>query len=512
LQNVFLKFFTFILKLVDTIDYIIFIFYVGLTIFLGLSFIKKNKDPFAFIFGKKQIPEWVITLSIIATYISSISFIALPASAYSTNWNAFVFSLSIPITAIIAKYIFVPLYRNLNITSAYTFLEHRFGFWARLYTAFFFLMTQLMRSGTILYLIAIVFNTIFNWPISFIIIFTGLIVLIYSLFGGIQAVVWTDALQAIILIIGAIITPFMILISIPGGLSNFINTSIQYNKFSLGSFHLSFNDSTFWVVLIYGIFINLQNFGIDQNYIQRYLAASDDKAASRSAFNGSMLYIPISFFFFVIGSTLFVYYHNFSEKLPSNIKSDFIFPYFIANEMPHGLIGLLTAAIFAAGMSTLSTSFNSGATVLYTDFFKRLSKTKFDYKNSMKLLYLGSSIIGIGGILIALAMINVKNVLDTWWKLASIFSGGMLGLFLLAAFIKNANKKIAVISTILGLITLFILSTKELFFKSLIINIHPYIIIVVGTLVIFLTGTILSFFILLKRKKFINMKSINKKK
>lgn len=478
----------------SNLDYLIFLLYMLLTLILGLSFIKKSKDSFSFTLGKKQIPEWVITLSILATYVSSISFIALPASAYLTNWNAFVFSLSIPISAIIAKHIFVPLYRSLNVTSAYTFLEHRFGYWARLYTAFFYLMTQLMRSGTILYLISIVINTLFHWPITLVIIITGILVLIYSLFGGIQAVVWTDALQAIVLFLGAIITPIFILISIPNGITNFINLSVKFNKFSLGNFNFLFNEPTFWVVLIYGIFINLQNFGIDQNYIQRYLAAPNDKAAARSAFNGAMLYIPVSFLFFLIGSSLFVFYKNFPEKLPDNIKSDFIFPYFIVNEMPNGIIGLLIAAIFAAGMSTLSTSFNSGATVLYTDFFKRLSKKDFNEKRSMLFLYIGSSIIGIGGILIALAMINVRSALEAWWKLASIFSGGMLGLFLLAAFVKKLNKVTALVSTIIGLLFLFVLSTKDIFFNFLQIKIHQYLIIVIGTLVIFLSGVIFSFF------------------
>ena len=192
----------------EILDYIIFFVYMFGIIVVGASFYNKTKSASAFTLGNRAIPTWVVGMSIFATYVSSISYLALPGNAFQSNWNAFAFSISIPFAAIIAFQIFVPLYRNINSPSAYTYMEERFGPWARIYVSVFYLLTQLMRVGTILYLLAIAVNAVFGWNIAVIIIITGIAVLIYSLLGGIQAVLWTDAIQGIILIGGAFICVF----------------------------------------------------------------------------------------------------------------------------------------------------------------------------------------------------------------------------------------------------------------------------------------------------------------
>ena len=274
-------------------DLVVFLIYMlGISVF-GSSFYRKNRTLSAFTLGNSNIPGWVVTMSIFATYVSSISFLALPGNAYQTNWNAFVFSLSIPIASLVAIFFFVPLYRKINSPSAYTYMEQRFGPWARIYVSICYLLTQLMRVGTILYLLAIALNAVFGWHIGTIIIVTGILVMLYSLLGGIQAVVWTDAIQGLILIAGAIICAGYILFNMPEGPGQLFSIAVENNKFSLGSFNLDLTESTFWVVLIYGIFINLQNYGVDQNYVQRYMASRTDKEAKRSAFFGGILYFPL---------------------------------------------------------------------------------------------------------------------------------------------------------------------------------------------------------------------------
>src|SRR5690625_3482289 len=198
----------------EIIDLIVFFIYLlGITLF-GSSFFKKNKSSSAFTLGNSNIPPWVIAMSIFATFVSSISFLALPGNAYLTNWNAFVFSLSIPLALVVAVKYFVPLYRRINSPSAYTYLETRFGPWARIYVSVCYLLTQLMRVGTILYLLALALHAIVGWDIITIIIITGITVTIYSLLGGFQAVVWTDAIQGIILIAGALVSALYILFKI----------------------------------------------------------------------------------------------------------------------------------------------------------------------------------------------------------------------------------------------------------------------------------------------------------
>lgn len=482
----------------NTLDYILFFTYLFGVIILGASFYGKNKSSDSFTTGGQRIPGWAITLSIFATYVSSISYLALPGNAYGGNWNVFVFSLSIPIAAVIAIRYFVPLYRKVNSPSAYAYLEDRFGLWARIYVSVCYLLTQIMRIGTILYLLAITVHAITDWSIPFIILLTGISVLIYSMLGGIQAVIWTDAIQAIILIGGALICVVYLFIQIPGGWNTFVSVGQEFDKFSLGSFGLELNAPTFWVVLIYGLFINLQNYGIDQNYVQRYIASPSDASAGRSALWGGLIYVPVSLGFLFIGTLLFVYYQTGTGTLPPELvnteQADKIFPYFIVYELPSGLTGILIASIFAAGMSTISTSFNSGATVIYTDYYQRFTKNKNGGKDrSMKVLYVASAVLSGLGMLVALAMMNVKSALDAWWSLASIFSGGMLGLFLLGAFTKRANQLGAVMGVIAGLLVIVYLELLPVLKSTGSgAQLHSYLTIVLSTSLIFLVGFFVS--------------------
>jgi SSS family solute:Na+ symporter len=481
----------------NSLDLIVFFAYiVGIAIFGG-SFFKKERTSSSYTLGDNNIPPWVITMSIFATFVSSISYLALPGNAFQSNWNAFVFSLSLPIASIIAAKYFVPLYRKVNSPSAYTFMEQRFGPWARIYVSMCYLLTQLMRIGTILYLLALTLNAITGWDITVIIIFTGLIIAVYSMLGGMSAVLWTDAIQGIILIVGAVACLAYILFAMPEGPGQVFEIGAANEKFGLGSFDLDLSKPTFWVVLVYGIFINLQNYGVDQNYVQRYMASKTEKDAQRSALWGGLLYVPISALFLFIGTALYAYYDSVATlplELQDVTKSDRIFPYFIVNVLPAGLSGLLVASIFAAGMSTISTSFNSSATVFLTDYYNKYFKKTASDKEGMKVLYISSAIISIIGIVIAIAMINVKSALDAWWKLASIFSGGMLGLFLLAIISRGKNSIGAIIGVIVGIIVILWLSLSNVFLgeDALGNQFHTYLTTVFGTIAIFLTGFLIS--------------------
>lgn len=484
----------------NTIDIIIFIVYLLGIMLFGVSFYQKERTSDDYSTGSGTLPAWVIGLSIFATFVSSISFLALPGAAFLSNWNPFVFSLSIPVAIFMAIKFFIPLYRKVGSPSAYTFLEERFGPWAKNYVASFWLLTQVMRVAVILYLLALPMYVILGWDMRIIIIITGLSVMIYSILGGIKAVVWTDAIQAIILISGAIVTLGIIMISLPEGPVQYFEVAATNDKFSLGSFGLSLTESTFWVVFIYGIFINLQNYGIDQNYIQRYMSARNDKEAISSAFGGGLLYIPVSLLFFMIGTGLFVYYNVYPDLLPANFReagmSDSVFPYFIVNGLPVGITGLLIASIFAAGMSTISTSLNSGATVILSDFYKRYTKRQISEKESVKVLYIASAVICILGVMISFYIIRVESALDIWWNLAGIFSGGMLGLFLLGYFSKKVTNAPAMIGVVLGLLVIIWMTLSPSYFSGALEEFqnpfHSYLTIVVGTLVIFLTGFLLS--------------------
>ncbi len=471
------------------LDLVVIIVYMTGIVALGASFYFRSKSAASYTTGGGRIPAWALGMSIFATFVSSISFLALPGKAYQSNWNSFAFSLSIPLATWVAAKYFVPLFRSINSVSAYAWLEIRFGVWARIYASTCYLLTQLARTGSILFLLALPLNALLGWNINAIIIVTGVLVMIYSMIGGIQAVVWTDTVQGFVLIGGALACLVILVFSVPGGLSQSIDIALAHDKFSFGSFEFDWSTSTFWVVLIYGLFINLQNFGIDQNYVQRYITARTDRDARISTWLGGMLYVPVSLLFFLIGTFLFTYYQAYPADLPADLHgpamSDRVFPYFIVNALPQGFTGLLIASIFAAGMSTISTSLNSGAAVILADFFWRFRGKDMPEKQSMRVLYIASASIAIAGILVGLAMTKVKSALDAWWALSSIFSGGMLGLFLLGFISRKATSLHAAIGVLAGIVVICWISLSPIYFSS---TLHTNMAIVLGTAAIFIVG------------------------
>lgn len=463
------------------LDIGILIVYLLLVLGFGVSFYFKKRTASEFTSGGGRLPSWALGMSVFATYVSSISFLALPGSAYGGNWGSFVFSLSIPLAAYIAVKYFVPLYRGLGNESAFFYLEQRFGYPARTYASTFYLLTQLARMGTILYLLALPMQALLGWSIPEIIIATGIVVILYASLGGLEAVVWTDAIQGVILIFGALICVYILISSLGSDFNTSLVAAQSQGKLSLGSLKPSLVDSSFWLILFYGLFINLQNFGVDQNYIQRYVSAKSDKDAAKSIWLGSLLYVPVSLLFFIIGTLLWMYYQQNEGILPSDIPSDQIFPFFIVNQLPTGLTGLLLAAIFSAGMSSISTSINSSATVLLSDFYKRNKKRTEG--QSKGFLVLSSAGMGILSVCIALMFNGVESVLDTWWALASIFSGGVLGLFLVAFLFANIRKRTAYIAMLLGFLSIVIFTIIPLYESSKSLSIHPNFIIIIGTCV-----------------------------
>ncbi len=482
-------------------DLIVFIVLTLGSVLFGASFFRKNKTSSLFTSGGGKLPGWVVGFSLFAAFLSSISFLGLPGKAYMSNWNAFVFSLSIPIAAILSVRFFVPLYRGLGSISAYHYLEVRFGVWASIYASICYILTKVMHMGAILLLLALPLNALFGWNLKIIIIVTGITVTIYSMLGGIQAVIWTDAIQGMILMIGAVAGAIILTFSMPGGPHQIFEIAAANDKFSLGSFGSSLKDSTFWVVLMYGLFMNLQNFGIDQNNVQRYMTTGSDKEAKSSALFGYFLYIPLSLILFYIGTALFAYYTAQPDLLPAELKvpgaGDKIFPYFIATALPDGVKGLLIASIFAAGMSNISANINGTATIILSDYYRRFFNKQATEKSSMKVLYSSSMILGALGVTIALSLIGVESVLDAWWMLASIFSGGMLGLFLLGYLSKTARNIDAIIGVIVGVLIIIWMSLSPIYFTkgNLLAFRSPFhedLTVVFGTLAITLTGFILA--------------------
>ena len=466
---------------------------LGIVLF-GCSFaFRKDADAEAFTTGKGALPGWTVAFSIFATFVSSISFLGYPAKAFATNWNVWLLGLTVPISTAFAAIWFVPLYRRVGSPSCYAYLERRFGPWARLYASTCYLLTQMARSGTILFLLALPLSALLGVSVPVLVTVAAAATLLFSLAGGIRAVVWTDAIQGILMLAGIAVVIGVIFLSHPDRLGDMCALIARDGKCSLGSFSLAdWGSETFWVMLVFGTFIHLQDYGVDQNFVQRYLLAKTDGEAVRSMVLGSLLYVPVSLAFLVIGAGLYAYYGLGFAELPAEIAAlpDKVFPHFIATSLPVGFRGLLVATVLAAGVSTVSTSFNSGATVLNEDFVKRFCGA-LSPKAELRVLRGGTLLIASVGLGVAFLMLRSKSALDAWFAMQSIFSGGMLGLFLLGVAVPRARNPEAVVGCALGLSVI-----AEIVFLGRIwplpAVLHVNLAIVFGTLVIFLAGFLLS--------------------
>ncbi len=489
------------IPVISAIDIVVLAVYIVGVVAFGAYFVRKNKSAESFTAANRSLPGWAVGLSILGTYVSSISFLALPGKSFAANWNPFVFSLSLPLAAWMAVRFFVPLYRKQGDISAYSYLEKRFGPWARNYAAICYLLTQLARMGSIMFLVALALNSLLGWDVSTIIIGMGVLVFIYTILGGIEAVIWTDVVQSIVLIGGAIACSIVLFLGMPEGPGQLFSIAAEHSKFNLGDLGISLTSPTFWVVLVYGVIINLQNFGIDQNYIQRYHTARTEREAKKSVLLGSLLYIPVSALFIFIGTELFAYYQASPQLLPEALKAagaaDKVFPHFIVSGLPAGFVGLLIAAIFAAAMSSVDSSINSASTIVLTDFYKR-RKPDAGRKKEMSVLRWSTFGWSLAGTLAALAMIKVGGVLDAWWKLSGIFGGGMLGLFLLGYFSRKARNAPAAIATTLGILLILWMTFSPGWNSPWSSPFHSFLIPVMGTLTIFLVGHLAT--VLSKRK------------
>ena len=347
--------------------------------------------------------------------------------------------------------------------SAYTHFETRFGPWARIYAVACYLLTQIGRVGTILYLVALALAPLTGWSVATIIIVTGILVTVYTLIGGIEAVIWTDVIQSVVLTLGIFLCLGVIFTGMPEGAGQVFEIAGQGHKFSLGSFGASLSRPDVLGRIVFGLFINLQNFGIDQSYVQRYATADSESAAKKSVWLGALLYIPISALLFLVGTGLFAFYAAQPELLPDALgKGDKVFPHFIATELPAGVTGVLVAAVLAAAMSSVDSSLNGSATLTWCDLVKRFSQKEPSEATGMKVLHGATIVFGIIGTCAALAMIRVESALDAWWKISSIFSGGILGLFLLGLIVKRAKNVAAAIAVTIGVIVIFWLSARRL--------------------------------------------------
>lgn len=418
-----------------TLDTIILVIYGLVMVIMGIYFLRKTKTSEEFMVAGRGIPAWAAGIAVMSAYTSSISYIAVPGKAFDDNWHPLIFALTaIPVTWFVAKYV-IPLYRKNKIISVYKYLEEKIGNWGRVYASFSFVLFMIGRTAVILYLSSLLLTSFVDIDIKMLILIIGALTVAYTLMGGMEAVIWTDVLQSIIMIGGLLFSAYILTVDVFSKPDFLIQKAFDANKFSLGDTSFSLSNRTVWVMIIYGVTENIRNLMADQNYTQKYSAVATEKEAKKSLWIAMLIYLPLTVVFLYIGTAMFAFYSDAGHVLdPSIMKGDEVFPYFIATELPVGIKGLIIAAILAASMSTVDSALNSSATVLYLDYYKRYFKPNASEKSSIRFLRWMTIIWGVLGIAFALLLINAESALDIWWQISGIFGGGILGLFLLAIF------------------------------------------------------------------------------
>ncbi len=431
----------------EAIDLFIILVYILILMGMGFYFLKRSKSSEQFMIAGRSIPAWAAGIAVMSTYTSSISYIAVPGKAFDENWHPLIFALSaIPVAWVVTRYV-IPHYRKHNIISVYSYLEENIGGWGRSYAAFSFLLFMVGRVAVILYLSSLLLTSFVAVDITTVIIILGVITILYTLMGGIEAVIWTDVMQSVIMIIGIAFAVYVLSAEVLFQPENLMQTAFENHKLSLGDTDFSLSHRTVWVMIIYGLTENVRNLIADQNYTQKYCTVANEREAKKSVWIAMLIYLPLTAIFLYIGTALFSFYDgNLHDLDPGIVKGDQVFPYFIATELPTGIKGLMIAAIMAASMSTIDSALNSSATVLFIDFYKKFWKSGDSKNKDLQMLRATTIFWGILGICFALWMIHAQSALDVWWQISGIFGGGILGLFILALYKVKISKAQGIVS------------------------------------------------------------------
>lgn len=437
----------------DIIDTTILVLYGLVMIGMGVYFLRKTKTSEEFMVAGRGIPAWAAGIAVMSAYTSSISYIAVPGKAFDENWHPLIFALTaLPVAWFVTKYV-IPHYRKHKIISVYKYLEDKIGDWGRVYASLSFVLFMIGRTAVILYLASLLLTSFIDMDIRSLILIIGIMTIAYTLMGGMEAVIWTDVMQSIIMIGGLLFSAYILTTEVFAQPDFLIQKAFDENKFSLGDSSFSLSSRTIWVMIIYGVTENIRNLMADQNYTQKYSSVATEKKAKKSVWVAMLIYLPLTAIFLYIGTAMFAFYSGSEHVLdPSILKGDEVFPYFIATELPTGLKGLIIAAILAASMSTVDSALNSSATVLYLDYYKKYFKPNASEKSSIGFLRLITVVWGFLSIGFSLLLINAQSALDIWWQISGIFGGGILGLFLLAIFNAKITRTQGIVSVIFSIL------------------------------------------------------------
>ena len=351
---------------------------------IGVYTARRNRSADAYFLANRSMPGWIVGFSLMATIISSMTFLAIPGFTFEKDWRYMPAHFFYFIPAIVAYFLFMPYFRRGHVRSAYEYLELRFGTWARLYAATGFLVFQMFRTGVILYAVCLPFGPMTGLPLGWVILVLGILVAAYTIAGGLEAVIYTDLLQGLALIAGGLICIPLAVDLIPGGLSQVFAEAVADGKFAVGSTGWAWDDQTVWVLILVYQFIFFQLLCTDQNAVQRYIAMKTDRDAKLGLVLSTVMTIPVWLYFAFIGTVLYVYYKHFPAAELDSLVSEQAFPYFVLTQIPAGAAGFVLSGLLAAAMSTLDSGINASAATITNDFYRRFKKSVEDEQHYLK--------------------------------------------------------------------------------------------------------------------------------
>lgn len=476
------------------VNFSVLVLYLLAMVGVGFYFVNKNKNTDDYFRGGQKIAWWAAACSIFATMLSSLTFMAIPAKAYAQDWVYFLGNMMIPVVAPIAIFIALPFFRRIDATSAYEYLEKRFNRAVRMFASMLFMLFHVFRMAIVMSLSALALASVTPLTPLESVLIMGVLSIVYSTLGGVEAVVWTDTIQTFVLLGGALLCFVLAVFGVEGGVSDALSTASEYNKFHIANFHMDGTSAylAFWIVIFGGIGQNISSYTADQAVVQRYMTTPDLKRAAQSIWLAALLAVPASLLFFGLGTALFAYYHHNPGKLDPIYTTDQILPLFIVQEVPIGVAGLVVAGIFAAAQSTISTSMNSTATAATVDFFRPLNlmKTEKGYLNAARVTTL---LFGTAGTLLAVMFIHpdIKSLFDEFVKVIGLFMGVLGGLFALGVLTTRCHALGAIVGVVGGAMVMFALPIYT--------NINGYVYAAIGISACFVIGYLISYVVPGKR-------------
>lgn len=423
---------------------------LSLMIAIGVYSARRTNSADAYFLANRSMPGWIVGFSLMATIISSMTFLAIPGFTFEKDWRYMPAHFFYFIPAIVAYFLFMPYFRRGHVRSAYEYLEKRFGTWARLYAAAGFLVFQMFRTGVILYAVCLPFGPMTGVPLHWVIIVLGVLVASYTILGGLEAVIYTDLLQGIALILGGLICAPLAIRLVPGGLSQILSEALADGKFALGSTALVWNEQTVWVLILVYQFIFFQLLCTDQNAVQRYISMRTNREANHGLILSTVMTIPVWFYFAFIGTVLYVFYKHFPAPELDTLIAEQAFPFFVLTQIPAGAAGFVLSGLLAAAMSTLDSGINASAATVTNDFYRRFNSSAHDEMHYLKFGRWVS--VGFGFIMVLVALVihftKTETLMDLQTLIFSILSGGLLSIFLLGFLTVRVGSRPALIATI----------------------------------------------------------------